>query len=320
MNLRVWHKLRWLLFASALGLAGCASRPVSAPVVSMPAHQPEAAATGARSTPQGYYVVQPGDTLYSIALNHGVDYHNLARWNNIKHPSDIRTGELIRVVPPRSEVQVSAVRGPSLVQARPLGGGTPGIPPLAPQTASGQSIVASPQALRLPYSKQNLAMLSTPAPQAPNTVSPPAQASMPTVASHLRAASAQKAVARVPGAPAFMWPAQGKLLAKFSEPTNQGIDIGGTLGAPVVAAAPGRVMYTGSAIRGYGNLIVIKHDDGYNSVYAHNKVILVKEGQHVARGQEIGEIGETTGDVPMLHFEIRKSGRPVDPLKYLPVR
>ena len=99
---------------------------------------------------------------------------------------------------------------------------------------------------------------------------------------------------------------------------NGGGDIGGRIGDPIVAAAAGRVMYVGTSIRGYGKLIVIKHDNDFNSVYAHNKEILVKEGQNVARGQKIAELGDTESDKPKLHFEIRKSGKPVDPLKYLP--
>ena len=96
------------------------------------------------------------------------------------------------------------------------------------------------------------------------------------------------------------------------------MDIGGKIGDPVYAAAPGRIMYTGTGIRGYGKLIVIKHEDGFNSVYAHNSQILVKEGQTVKRGERIAILGDSDANKPMLHFEIRKSGKPVDPLKYLP--
>ena len=121
-----------------------------------------------------------------------------------------------------------------------------------------------------------------------------------------------------PGGIAFIWPAKGKLLTGFSQSDNKGVDIGGKIGDPVYAAAPGRIMYTGTGIRGYGKLIVIKHQDGFNSVYAHNSQILVKEGQMVKRGERIAILGETDAKRPMLHFEIRKSGKPVDPLKYLP--
>jgi len=110
----------------------------------------------------------------------------------------------------------------------------------------------------------------------------------------------------------------GKVLQAFAEPNNKGLDIAGKPGDPVLAAAAGRVMYTGTGIRGYGKLIVIKHDNNFNSVYAHNREILVKEGQNVTRGQRIAELGDTDADTPKLHFEIRKSGKPVDPARYLP--
>jgi lipoprotein NlpD len=129
---------------------------------------------------------------------------------------------------------------------------------------------------------------------------------------------AKPAAERDPDAIDFIWPAKGRVLAAFSEPNSKGVDIGGKVGDPVVAAAQGRVMYTGTGIRGYGKLIVIKHDNGFNSVYAHNREILVKEGQTVARGQKIAELGDSESDRPKLHFEIRKSGKPVDPMRYLP--
>jgi lipoprotein NlpD len=127
-----------------------------------------------------------------------------------------------------------------------------------------------------------------------------------------------KPEARDPEALEFVWPARGKLLAGFSEPSNKGIDIAGRAGDAVVAAAAGRVIYTGSGIRGLGKLIVIRHDNNFQSVYAHNREILVKEGQTVARGQKIAELGDTDADTPKLHFEIRRSGKPVDPARYLP--
>nr|MDA8107494.1 peptidoglycan DD-metalloendopeptidase family protein [Betaproteobacteria bacterium] len=196
------------------------------------------------------------------------------------------------------------------------GGPTPAVAPMVPQPVAPGSTVTSPEALRLPYSAQNVALLQSEGRSAP--AQPTAAQPAATPAPQQLAKTEPQPAPGAAGPIDFIWPAKGKLLAGFSEPNNKGIDIGGKLGAPVVAAAPGRVMYTGSGIRGYGKLIVIKHADGFNSVYAHNKTILVKEGQNVARGQEIGEIGDTEADSPMLHFEIRKSGKPVDPLKYLP--
>jgi lipoprotein NlpD len=116
----------------------------------------------------------------------------------------------------------------------------------------------------------------------------------------------------------FLWPAKGKLLAGFAEPRRKGIDIDGKIGDPVIAAAAGRVTYVGSGIPGLGKLVVIKHDQGYITVYAHNKDVLVKEQQSVTRGQKIAELGNTDAERPKLHFQIRKGSAAVDPLLYLP--
>jgi lipoprotein NlpD len=120
------------------------------------------------------------------------------------------------------------------------------------------------------------------------------------------------------GASLFGWPAKGRILAEFAEPRRKGIDIDGKPGDPVVAAAAGRVTYVGTGIQGMGKLVVIKHDNGFITVYAHNKDIVVKEQQAVARGQKIAEIGSTDAERPKLHFQIRKGAAPVDPLLYLP--
>ena len=200
----------------------------------------------------------------------------------------------------RSAGQVGGARVPGEIEARPLG---PSSPPQPAPAAEG--IRNSPKALRLPYSDQNLALLSR------TDIKPEAPA-------ETRPEPAKPALERDPEAIEFAWPARGRILAGFAEPNNKGLDIAGRPGDPVLAAAPGRVMYTGTGIRGYGKLIVIKHENNFNSVYAHNREILVKEGQNVARGQRIAELGDTDADAPKLHFEIRKSGRPVDPMRYLP--
>jgi lipoprotein NlpD len=117
----------------------------------------------------------------------------------------------------------------------------------------------------------------------------------------------------------WAWPTSGKVIAGFSENANlKGIDIGGKSGQPVLASAAGRVVYAGSGLRGYGKLIIVKHNNTFLSAYAHNREILVKEGQHVSKGQKIGEMGDTDADQVKLHFEIRRLGKPIDPSKYLP--
>jgi lipoprotein NlpD len=118
----------------------------------------------------------------------------------------------------------------------------------------------------------------------------------------------------------WAWPAAGKLIEVFDEARNKGIDIAGQEGDPVLAAADGQVVYRGNALRGYGNLVIIKHSDDFISAYAHNRQILVEQGQNVKRGQRIAEIGRTDADRPKLHFEIRRQGRPIDPVRLLPPR
>jgi lipoprotein NlpD len=210
---------------------------------------------------EGTYVVKKGDTLYSIALEHGVDYREVAAWNRLDDPTKIGVGQVLRVTPPEaSRVQVGRAKLPDRGEARPLD-----VPPPA------------------------------------STKTPPPQPSKPE-----------------PAAADFIWPARGKVIAGFAEPRRKGIDIDGKLGDPVIAAAAGRVTYTGTGIPGLGKLVVIKHDNGFITVYAHNKDILVKEQQAVKRGQKIAEVGNTDADRPKLHFQIRKGSAAVDPLRYLP--
>jgi lipoprotein NlpD len=252
-------------------LVGCGTTQRPAPVVDR--RQPaRASAPTAKPAPataaEGTYVVKKGDTLYSIALEHGADYREVAAWNRLDDPTKISVGQVLRVVPPEDKtVQVGRARLPERGEARPLD-----LPP--PQ---GQA--------RTP-------------PPATGKVPPPAPAAS-------QAAD-------------FIWPARGKVIAGFSEPRRKGIDIDAKLGDPVVAAAAGRVTYTGAGIPGLGKLVVIKHENGFITVYAHNRNILVKEQQAVKRGQKIAEVGNTDADRPKLHFQIRKGSAAVDPMRYLP--
>ena len=313
--------MRPIIFAAILGAAllgaGCAVTQRPAPVDdrrAAPAVQPRLPvlqpAQGAPSAGPRTYVVKRGDTLYSIALEQGVDYRELAQQNRIDDPSKIRLGQELRLpaTEERPPVQVGATRRPGEIEARPLGSSAPAAPP---QAAAEGGMKTSPKAQRLPYSEQNVAALSRGETKPDARPEPRPETAKPS-------APAASASERDPDAIDFAWPVRGRVLQAFSEPNNKGLDIAGKPGDPVLAAAAGRVMYTGTGIRGYGKLIVIKHDNNFNSVYAHNREILVKEGQNVTRGQRIAELGDTDSDTPKLHFEIRKSGKPVDPARYLP--
>jgi lipoprotein NlpD len=281
-----------------LALAACATREGSAPVVDRSPGAPRTAAPSAASqpVPDGFYVVKRGDTLYSIALDNGVDYRELAQLNGLTDPTKISIGQQLRIKPPqdraaaqqeRNPVVVGAAKGTGRPEARPLDPpGTPGAQAAAPVPGDAGT-KTNPKAQRLPYSKENVASLG-------------------------------KDEAKDPDAIGFIWPAKGKLLAGFSEPRSKGIDIEGKIGDPIVAAAAGRVTYIGSGIPGLGKLIVIKHENGFITVYAHNKEIMVKEQQEVSRGQKIAELGASDSGRPKLHFQIRKGSAPVDPLRYLP--
>jgi lipoprotein NlpD len=153
-----------------------------------------------------------------------------------------------------------------------------------------------------------------------------ASATSPAASSAVAPASAASAVVGVSKQPAaetdinWIWPASGVVLAGFDDVKNKGLDIGGSAGEPVIAAADGRVVYVGAGLRGYGNLIILKHDNVFLTAYAHNQTLLVKEDQSVVKGQKIAEMGSSDTDRVKLHFEVRRQGKPVDPVKYLPAR
>jgi len=260
-----------------------------------------------------FHLVRKGETLFSIALDYGQDYRELAAWNNLEDPAMIRLDQRLRLFPPDSFGELAQP------QAVPL-------PVEIPPTPAAVPLKTEPKARKLPYSEQALAQLKG---ATPKPASPPATAPVPPST----AGQPPKPVVRAPATPALKeagsadarlvweWPAQGKLIYGFGEGTNQkGVGIEGRSGQPVLASAPGKVVYSGNGLRGYGRLIIIKHNTSYLSVYAHNSQILVKEGQSVAKGQKIAEMGSSDSDRVALHFEIRRLGKPIDPLQYLPER
>ena len=293
-----------LLLAGALA-AGCTARS-PAPVVDRSSQprstapgKPPAGAPPALRAPDArpeFYVVRKGDTLYSIALDHGVDYRELALENGIDNPGAIQVGQRLRLVAPRGSATTAPLKTAPGVEARALGGGP------APAAAT---VKTQPQGVRIPYSDQTYAQLAGVKPAGP---SPQARADSPPAAAGPEGEDID-----------FMWPATGRIVNNFSDGANlKGIGIAGTSGQPVYASAPGRVIFSGTGIRGFGKLIVIKHNNTYLSVYGHNSELLVKEGQNVAKGQKIAEMGATDADQVKLHFEIRRYGKPVDPVTLLP--
>ncbi len=295
-------------------LAACSTRMENAPVVDRTGAT--IGTTGAQTPdngppPPGYYRVKPGDTLYRIALENGQNYHDIAAWNNLTNPNAIEVGQLMRVAPPGANV---AAATPSVATAPVNGGGMQAQPlngaqnPYAQPGATGQP----------PYYGPNSGMGA-----APGAV-PSATAGGAGAAAGMASGTAPN-IPAPPGAdngaaaqPAFIWPARGPILGTFDDAKNKGLNIGGAAGDPVIASADGRVVYSGNGLRGYGNLIIIKHDATFLTAYAHNRALMVKEGDTVTKGQKIAEMGNSDSDRVMLHFEVRRQGKPVDPLKYLP--
>jgi lipoprotein NlpD len=301
-------------------IASCSVTQSPVPIVDRPpAQQKPAAKLGAISAETAkLYTVQKGDTLYSIALNHGLAYKDLAEWNNIDNPGAINLGQQLNLSPPSQAAQPSlfSVSEPALQSVAETA-----MPKAATEIREKiDRLKTEPKAFKLLYSEQVLAQLNRPA-NMPSALPPVLIA---------KADLAAERVAKIDIEPQpqttesglderinWLWPTQGKILESFSE-SSKGVDIAGKTGQAVLASAAGKVVYSGSGLRGYGNLIIIKHNDTYLSAYAHNSKLLIKEGQAVTRGQKIAEMGNTDASLVKLHFEIRKHGKPVDPLQHLP--
>lgn len=293
----------------AILLAGCFTQP---PAPAVDRSGPVAKAPPAPAGP-GYYTVRKGDTLYRIALEHGQDYRDIAAWNNLANPGSIKEGQLLRVQPPNGEnaaavVVTKPVVPASPVESRPLEKAAAVSPP-------ADGVRREPRVNKEPYSDEAYARLGQ-AGEMPVKVAE----TRPEPKADVRGEPAPTPVSLGPDDVAWIWPANGKLLAPFSENGSRGLDIGGKAGDPVLAAGEGKVVYAGSGLRGYGQLVIVKHNNTFLSAYAHNQKILVKEGQQVAKGQKIAEMGNTDSDTVKLHFEIRRQGKPIDPIAYLPKR
>ena len=236
----------------------------------------------------GYYTVKPGDTLIRIGLDNGQSHKDISRWNSLDNPNKIEVGQVLRVVPPvASEVAVAK--------------------PVATPVVTSTSIAPA---------SQNSAPANTTAASKPQ----PVASSANQTAATSEPATANPSNTNTDEDLGWIWPTKGPVVANFEDPKNKGLDIGGTAGEPVVAAADGKVVYAGAGLRGYGNLVILKHNATYLSAYAHNQSLAVKEDQTVKKGQKIAEMGSSDADRVKLHFEVRRQGKPVDPAKYLPAR
>lgn len=235
------------------------------------------------------HTVQEGDTLYSVAWRYGQDYREVAAWNRIDPPYTIYAGEELLIIPP------NRFAGPRELPERPA-------------HANASAAVTTPVRDWAP-ARDRTAEPVTPRATPPKP-KPVAGRSRP-----------RPEPVHVASGIDWAWPTQGKVTSRFSLASGKkGVDIAGEPDQPVRAAAPGDVVYSGDGLIGYGNLLIIKHNEHYLSAYGHNKKLLVKEGDKVKRGQEIARMGQTRGSGSILYFEIRRGGKPVDPLKYLPNR
>jgi lipoprotein NlpD len=335
------------LAALALLAAGCATRtaaPVedrsTPPPTSVVAPPASAAATAAAPAPEPdwrpkTYTVKRGDKLQAIALEFGLDYRELAAWNGIENPNLIRVGQVLRLRPPgdpgASDGAVAAGPGVTTTPLRTpppvvAGEGRPAAAAAVPVPRNSENYKSQPKALKEPYSEQALRDVARNANAVPPPVAAPPPSAEPPVVARAEPKPDLRPESKAPTADDgdddkvdWLWPTNGKIVTGFSDTANlKGIDIAGKSGQPVFASAAGKVVYAGTGLRGYGKLVIVKHNNTYLSAYAHNKDLLVKEGQQVTRGQKIAEMGNTDSDEVKLHFEIRKLGKPVDPLKYLP--
>lgn len=264
-------------------LAACASSP--------PAPIERRTEPGTAPTP--VYRVLRGDTLYSIAFRYGLDFRRLAAANGIAPPYTIYAGQGLRL----AEAEPPARAAP----AKPV--------PTGPSTAAtpSRSSRPSPPPVSRPAPSPATSVQVTPAPAtsapAPKPVTSP---SAPAVAA--------------PSPGSWGWPVKGPVLRGFEQDVHKGIDIGGKRGSTINASAAGRVVYAGSGIAGYGLMLIVRHSDEYLSAYGHNDALMVAEGDTVRAGQPIARMGSSGTDTVKLHFELRRNGRPVDPLRLLPLQ
>ena len=287
------------MVVSALGLAACGYGFERDDARYPPSPAQTDASVAARPLAADEYRVQAGDTLYAIGFRNQLDYHDLANWNGIGMDYKIRVGQVLRLAPP-------ADGGPL---THPLAGPQPVMSAPRPVLATGEPTpITAPTPAAVPpavvVAAPGPGPVTTPPRETPPVLMPP-----------------PKNVPIGPVTVRWQWPASGPIYRSFNpDAGSKGLDIGGDVGQPVLAVAAGKVVYSGSALKGYGELVIVKHDETYLSAYGYNRRRLVKEGDVVQPGQTIAELGVGPEQKAELHFEIRENGKPVDPMRFLPAR
>lgn len=266
--------------------------------------QSPVAPTAAPTAQRGFYVVKRGDTLGRIAQEFSQNWRDLVSWNNLASANDIKVDQVLRVAPPEAGSPLNGAQTGSIANSGVE------VRPLTPQASAAPLSKSGPRGDKRTFSDATLADM-----QKSDAASPVTQSKVEPVRPVEKADSPSAGADEVTD---WIWPTEGKLIGGF-DGNKKGIDIAGTMGQPIIAVAPGTVLYA-SSVRGYGNLVIVKHTNNILSAYAHNKTILVKEGQTVSKGQRIAEMGNSDADTVKLHFEIRQQGKPVDPTKFLPNR
>lgn len=279
------------------------------------------------------YVVKAGDTLYGIATRYGLNYHQVAEWNGLAEPYAIQVGQpLVLAEPPEITTEPDVAPAPVASTPKPPAASPPAVTkPSAPTPfeAVPATPVATAPAPSTPVATAPPATKPAPPVTAPSVTAPPVPIPVPTPAPSVPvvapvvpvvSAPIEKPAPPIAGAPSWRWPTRGDIIGRYvsGDQTQQGINIAGKAGQTVNAAADGVVVYSGAGLVGYGELIIIKHSDEWLSAYAHNRRRLVAEGTKLKAGDAIAEMGRTGAVRDMLHFEIRRNGKPVDPLLYLP--
>jgi lipoprotein NlpD len=318
----IMNYFRWLFLSATVGLlVSCTTMREPAPIVDRASGMKPAMMFEGKP---GYYIVKQGDTVMQVSRNTGQKREDIVAWNSLSNPNALNVGQVLRVAPPgpdgampvaQAEAPVAVSTGgvaSRTVEMTPLvlGGGTAA----GVASASDSTNKTQPRGEKQAYSESTLAAMQQSDYTAPLPTEQPVSKWEPQKPVSAAAVSGQDAVS-------WQWPADGKIVSNYSDKKSRGIDIAGVMGQPVKAAANGKVIYAGPMRDGgYGNAVVLLHSDTLISVYGHNKTVLVKQGDAVAQGQQIAEMGNSSSNVVKLRFEIRRNSKAVDPLQYLPRR